>query len=219
MGWRGRKQIVSETVHVDRALARRILRGDAGAFRGLFDRFFPRLYRFSLARLDGDQDAASEVVQQTFCKAIERLDTYRGEAALYTWFCQICRNSIIDYRRAHRRGAQTIVPLEDQPNLRAILESFAAPAADQPELRAWQQDVRRLVQATVDMLPDRYSDVLEWKYVDGLSVEDIAAQLQIGVKAAESTLARARRAFRDAITELAGTADALQPPQQNFGKG
>src|SRR5262245_43406270 len=82
---------MDELVHVDRALARRILGGDEAAFRELFDRFFPRLYRFALARLKGDPDAARDIVQQTFCRAIEKLDSYRGEAALYTWFCQICR--------------------------------------------------------------------------------------------------------------------------------
>ena len=69
---------MATAVHVDKALARKILAGDEQAFRDLFDRFFPRLYRFGLARLDGDHDAATEVVQQTFCKAFERLDTYRG---------------------------------------------------------------------------------------------------------------------------------------------
>ena len=53
---------MSDTIHVDRALARRILGGDEAAFRGLFDSFFPRLYRFALARLDGDHEAAREVV-------------------------------------------------------------------------------------------------------------------------------------------------------------
>lgn len=202
---------VPETVHVDIALVRRVLRGDAAAFRALFDSFFPRLYRFALARLAGDHDAATEVVQRTFCKAIERLDSYRGEAALYTWFCQVCRNTIVDYQRAARRESRTVVLLEDQPNVRAILEACAAPAA-QPELASWQQDVRRLVQATVDTLPDRYSDVLEWKYVDGLSVDEIAAQLNIGVKAAESLLTRARAAFRDAIGAVAEVSDILQPP-------
>jgi RNA polymerase sigma-70 factor (ECF subfamily) len=210
---------VADAVHVDRALSRRILAGDAAAFRSLFDSFFPRLYRFALARLGGDEDAASEVVQQTFCKAIERLDSYRGEAALYTWFCQVCRNVLIDYRRANARKARTVVLLEDQPNVRAILEALAAPAADQPDLHAWQQDVRRLVQATVDTLPERYGVVLEWKYVDGLSVEDIAARLDIGAKAAESLLTRARHAFRDAITALAGTPDALRPPQHLYDHG
>ncbi len=205
---------MSDTIHVDRALARRILGGDEPAFRGVFDSFFPRLYRFALARLDGDHEAAREVVQQTFCKAIERLDSYRGEAALYTWFCQVCRNTLIDYQRAMNRQARTVVLLEDQPNVRAILEAFVAPAVDQPDLSAWQQDVRRLVQATVDTLPDHYSEILEWKYVDGLSVEDIARQLNVGAKAAESLLMRARTAFREAIMAMAETSDALHPPQQ-----
>ncbi|HEY4645475.1 MAG TPA: sigma-70 family RNA polymerase sigma factor [Steroidobacteraceae bacterium] len=205
---------VSDAIHVDRALARRILGGDETAFRGLFDSFFPRLYRFALARLNGDHEAAREVVQRTFCKAIERLDTYRGEAALYTWFCQVCRNALIDYQRAMNREARTVVLLEDQPNLRAVLEAFVAPASAQPELAAWQQDVRRLVQATVDTLPDHYSAILEWKYVDGRSVDEIARQLNVGVKAAESLLTRARHAFREAIMALAETPDALRPPSE-----
>jgi len=205
---------VSDAIHVDRALARRILGGDERAFRGLFDSFFPRLYRFALARLNGDHEAAREVVQRTFCKAIERLDTYRGEAALYTWFCQVCRNALIDYQRAMNREARTVVLLEDQPNLRAVLEAFVAPASAQPELVAWQQDVRRLVQATVDTLPDHYSAILEWKYVDGRSVDEIARQLNVGVKAAESLLTRARHAFREAIMALAETPDALRPPSE-----
>lgn len=207
---------MSDTVHVDRALVRRILQGDEVAFRGLFDSFFPRLYRFALARLDGDHDAASEVVQQTFCNAVARLDTYRGEAALYTWFCQVCRNALIDHWRATNREERAVVLLEDQPNIRAILEALAAPVTDQPELGAWQSDVRRLVQATIETLPERYSDVLEWKYVDGWSTEDIATHLNIGAKAADSLLTRARQAFRHAILAVAESPDALQPPQHVY---
>ena len=75
---------MTRPVHIDVALTRQILGGDERAFRQLFDSFFPRLYRFALVRLRGDHDSANEVVQLTFCKAIERLDSYRGEAALYT---------------------------------------------------------------------------------------------------------------------------------------
>jgi RNA polymerase sigma-70 factor (ECF subfamily) len=203
---------MSDTVHIDRELARQILGGDERAFRQLFDTFFPRLYRFALVRLRGDHDAADEVVQRTFCKAIERLDTYRGEAALYTWFCQICRNTLIDHCR--RRGADAchVTPLEDVPDLRAVLDAITAPAVERPEVMAWQDDMRRLIQATVDVLPTRYGDVLEWKYVDGLPVQEIARRLAIGPKAAESLLTRAREAFRAAMLEMVVTQDALTPP-------
>lgn len=190
---------MSELVHVDRALARRILGGDEAAFRDLFDRFFPRLYRFALARMPRDPEAARDIVQQTFCQAIERLDTYRGEAALYTWFCQICRNGVADHYRRISRSASRVVLLEDQPDARAILESFAAPEADEPETGAMREQVHRLVEATLDALPGRYGEALEWKYIDGLSVREIAERLSLGEKAAESLLTRARESFREAI--------------------
>ena len=95
-------------VHSDSALAKRVLAGDEVAFRELFDGAFPKLYRFALARLDGNRDDATEAVQQTFCKAFERLDSYRGEASLFGWMCQICRN-VIARRRAPEaaRNART----------------------------------------------------------------------------------------------------------------
>lgn len=200
---------MADLVHVDRAVARRILTGDEAAFRELFGRFFPRLYRFALARLDRDQEAARDVVQQTFCNAIERLESYRGEAALYTWFCQICRNVIADHYRRRQRGEAREVLLEDQPNVRAILEALAAPADDEPDTGVWRQQVHRVVEATLDALPGHYGEVLEWKYLDGQSVEEIARRLELGPKAAESVLTRARVAFRAAISELADASDEL----------
>jgi RNA polymerase sigma-70 factor (ECF subfamily) len=194
---------MADLVHVDRALARRILGGDEAAFQDLFDRFFPRLYRFALARLPADPDGARDAVQQTFCLAIERLDSYRGEAALYTWFCQICRNVIADhFRRNPGSGTARVVLLEDQPNARAILESLAAPASDEPEPGAVRAQVHRIVAATLDALPGHYGEALEWKYIDGLSVREIAGRLSIGEKAAESLLTRARESFREAIAGM-----------------
>jgi DNA-directed RNA polymerase specialized sigma24 family protein len=72
-----------------------------------------------------------------------------------------------------------------------------------------------LVQATVDALPERYSEVLEWKYVDDQSVKHIAARLGVSDKAAESLLNSARDAIREAITEMVGTPDGLEPPRRN----
>ena len=122
------EQRVSGVAHVDLAVARRIVAGDEAEFRALFDHYFPRLYRFALARLDGDHDAARDIVQQTFCRAIEQLGSYRGEAALFTWFYQICRNTLMDYYRYTSRRARIVVPLEDQPDIRAVLETLGGAA-------------------------------------------------------------------------------------------
>ncbi|MGB7737945.1 MAG: sigma-70 family RNA polymerase sigma factor [Steroidobacteraceae bacterium] len=206
---------MADAAHVDLATARRILAGDEVAFRSLFDRYFPRLYRFALARLEGDHDAASDIVQQTFCRAVERLDSYRGEAALYTWFHQICRNTLLDYYRYTSRRARVVVPLEDLPDVRAVLETLAAPLMDEPETGVWRSDVRRLVQTTVDALPARYGEILEWKYVDEQPLKQIAQQLGISDKAAESLLMRARTAFCEAIAAMVGATDAFEPPARS----
>ncbi len=203
--------MMADLVHVDRAVARRILGGDEGAFQDLFDRFFPRLYRFALARVGNDPEAARDIVQQTFCNGIARLDSYRGEAALYTWFCQICRNVVADHFRSRGRS-ERVGLLEDQPNARAILESLAAPVSDEPETGVWREQLHRVVEATLDSLPGHYGEVLEWKYIDGLAVAEIAARLNLREKAAESLLTRAREAFRHAIVELFGADDDFRAP-------
>lgn len=204
----------ANVVHSDLGVAKAILRGDEAAFRTLFDQYFPRLYRFALVRCDGNPDAAQEAVQQTFCKAIERLDSFRGEASMYAWFCQICRNTIIDTARSRARVGPHITLLEEDGEVRAILDTLQAPSEAEPEQLAARADVVRLIQATMDNLPNRYGDVLEWKYIDGLSVNEIAQRLEVGSKAAESTLTRARQAFKNAVTEIAGATDAFRTLMQ-----
>jgi len=180
----------------DTRLVARMLAGDETGFEEFFERFFPALYRFALARLDRNADAAEDVVQATLCRAIDRLRTYRGEAALFTWLCTICRHEISDdwHRRRTRSRVQ---PLEDTPEIRAALESLASAESERPDAVLSRQELARLVQATLDSLPDRYGDALEWKYIQGLSVKEIADRLALGPKAAESLLTRARCAFRD----------------------
>src|SRR6185436_6400213 len=92
--------------------------------------------------------------------------------------------------------SQQVELTEDDPQVRAALDLLAL-ASDNPERQLHRHEVARLVQATLDHLPAKYGDALEWKYVEGRSVAEIAERLQIGLKAAESVLTRAREAFRE----------------------
>ncbi|HEY4213216.1 MAG TPA: RNA polymerase sigma factor [Steroidobacteraceae bacterium] len=187
-------------------LIRRMLAGDQRAFDAFFDGHFARLYRFALPRLGGDSEAAREVVQATLSKAMRKLEYFRGEAAIFTWLCQICRREVVDHLRAHRRHADRIVLIDDQPELRAAIESIEAPEEYDLVKAHGKAEVGRLVQAVLDRLPSRYGDALEWKYVEGRSVEEIGERLGIGHAAAQSLLARARLAFRDALESVFGSA-------------
>jgi len=181
----------------DDRLVRRMLAGEQRAFDEFFNGYFDRLFRFALVRLNNDSAAAEDAVQQTLCRAVEKLHHFRGEAALFTWLCQICRNMIADTFRSKDRPRGTQVPFEESDEIRAALESIAAIPAHDPQHLMMNEQLRRLVQVVLDYLPKRYGDVLEWKYMEGLSVREIAVRLGIAPKAAESVLNRARAAFRE----------------------
>jgi RNA polymerase sigma-70 factor, ECF subfamily len=192
----------------DRELVQQMLAGEERAFSEFFTNYFPRIFRFALPRLNRDQDAAKDVVQATLVKAMRKLGDYRGEAAMFTWLCQICRREIADHVRSQRRRSDKVVLIEDSAEVRAALESIEAPASDDPLKRCDGAELQRLVHAVLDRLPNRYGEALEWKYVEGRSVEEIGDLLGIGHTAAQSLLARARVAFRDGLEAVFGASAA-----------
>jgi RNA polymerase sigma-70 factor (ECF subfamily) len=184
-----------------------MLAGDEKAFDEFFARTFPGLFAFAASRLSHDSDAAEEVVQETLIRALSKLGTWRGEASLFTWLCTFCRREISAF--CERRGRVSVTPLEDDPELLSVLESLGGEKPLDPERELLKKEVARLVRVTLDHLPPHYGSALEWKYLEGLSVDEIAVRLQLGPKAAESVLTRARQAFRDGFTSLAaGLPDA-----------
>jgi RNA polymerase sigma-70 factor (ECF subfamily) len=190
----------------ERDLVRRMLGGDERAFDEFFADYFPRLFRFAVLRLR-DPDAAEDIVQTSLIAAVRHLATWRGEATLFTWLCTICRREIYAWEK--RTSRRVVVSLaEDDPGLRAALESIGA-AAEAPDAGLARADTGRIVQLVLDHLPPRYSRALEWKYLQDLSVDDIAARLRCTPKAAESLLTRAREAFRDAFAAVQAATDEV----------
>ena len=189
----------------DKKLAKQLLAGDERAFDRFFGENFARLYRFTVTRLSNDPEAAKEVVQMTLSRAVRKMHTYRAESAMFTWLCAICRNEISDWLKSQGRYREHIVLVEDFPEVQAAVDSFHAPDSDSPERNYQRVEALRLIQVALDRLPPRYGDVLEWKYVEGHSVKDISARLEIGTEATQSLLARAKRAFADVYSALNNT--------------
>ena len=186
----------------DKKIAERLLAGDERSFEQFFDEYFARLYRFAIARVGDDPEAAREIVQSTLTKAMRGIATYRAESALFTWLCAICRNDISDWRARQGRYRDHVVLVEDLPEVAAAIDSWQAPTGDDPERQYQRAEGLRLIQVALDRLPAKYGNVLEWKYVEGHSVREIAGRLGIGTEAAQSLLARAKRAFADVYGTL-----------------
>jgi len=187
----------------DKKLVKQLLDGNERAFDRFFEEYFARLYRFALLRLSDDPDAAREVAQMSLTRAVGKLQTYRAESALFTWLCAICRNVCSDWLAKQGRYREHIVLIEDFPEVQAAVDSFAMPDQLSPERHYKRVELLRLIQVALDRLPAHYGDVLEWKYIDGHSVKEISERLDIGPEAAQSLIARAKRAFADVYASLA----------------
>jgi RNA polymerase sigma-70 factor (ECF subfamily) len=180
----------------------RILAGDRRAAESFFAEHLDALFEFVHYRVGGNRAVTEDVVQDTMLVAVERLEGFDGRSTLYTWLCGIAKNKI----RGHRRKKRA-VPIEDvleetDPEIDAILT-----AIDSEPLPDWileRKETRELVGATLSSLPPDYRRALVRKYVDGLSVAEIAESDGKGEKAAESMLHRARLAFARVFQLLAG---------------
>jgi RNA polymerase sigma-70 factor (ECF subfamily) len=188
----------------EKQLIHRMLGGDERAFEAFFDAYFARVYRFALPRLNGDAQAAREVVQATLAKAMRRIGDFRGDSALFTWLCQICRRESVDFIRSRRRHLRHVILIDDRPELRSAIEALEAPEEYDLAKEYGRAEVARLVRVVLDRLPSNYGNALEWKYMEGRSVEEIGERLGIGTTAAQSLLARARAAFREALEQVFG---------------
>jgi RNA polymerase sigma-70 factor (ECF subfamily) len=192
---------------VDLELVERMLAGEEAAFAAFGERYFAALYRFAAARLAGDRDLTRDTVQTAMTKALSKLDTYRGEASLLTWLCSCCRNEILMHYRS-QRTRPTEVELDDETAQVAELRHHGP---RNPEAVLLGKERANLVHMALDLLAPHHAQALEWKYVEHLCVQEIAARMEIGPKAAESLLTRARQAFKESYAGLV-SARAVEDP-------
>jgi RNA polymerase sigma-70 factor (ECF subfamily) len=177
-----------------------MLAGDERAFDAFFAAYARRLAAFAARRADLPPATVEDLVQNTLIKAIRNLASFRGEAALFTWLCEICRNEIVNVVRKSARQPEHDSLDEIANDGESPLE-LRAPACDEP-LQVLELDSHRnAIAATMNGLPERYALALEWKYGDGFSVEEIARMLGLTTIAAQSLLARARQAFKTSWPE------------------
>ena len=190
------------------ALRDRILAGDEQAAESFFGRHLDTLYEFVHYRVGGDRALAEDVVQDTMLVALERLSAFDGRSSLHTWLCGIAKNKLRAHRRKRRPVLVEDLLSEADPEIDAILTQI-----DREPLPDWileRHETQELVGATLSSLPPDYRSVLVDKYLDGLSVKEIATRRGQGSKAAESSLHRARLAFSKVFQLLAGKRGGLQ---------
>ena len=148
------------------------------------------LQRFLLAR-GLPSSLAEELVQETAAQALASQESFRNEAALFTWLCAIARRKVADHFRRQRR-AREVASLDGTLRERLVLYSEERLPVDVVE----HEETREFVRQCLSRLNDEHALALQLKYVEGWPVRRIADTLGRSEAAAESLLTRARVQFR-----------------------
>lgn len=188
----------------DTDLALRAARGDASAFETIMRRHNRLLFRTARSILKSDADA-EDALQDAYLRAWRALGGFRADARLSTWLVRIVVNESLG--RLRRRDVQ-VIPLEAaMASLEPGRQHLLHDEADlQPEHMALRAEVRQVIEAHIDRLPDAFRTVFMLRGVEELSVEEVAQALAIPEATVRTRFFRARSLLRTGLSRDIDTA-------------
>jgi len=173
----------------ERTLLTRVRAGDAVAERELYDAHVDRVFRLAY-RMAGDETLAQDITQDTFVRAFDRIDGFRGESAIGTWLHAIATSVALNTLRKVKRLRSRETPLED---------GFMV-AGNNPRS---EPDLERRLKEAIDNLPERHRMVFVMHDVEGFKHHEIAEVMGSAVGTSKAQLSRARAQLREALSEFA----------------
>ena len=189
----------------DIEMAQRCRARDREAIRAIVTANNQRLFRTAWSILK-DRGEAEEAVQSAYVSAFASLDTFEGRSSLSTWLTRIVVNEALGRLRAQKRrrdqleGAGVAV-LED------YREAFMRGSeARPPDVALAREQMRRLLEQAVAMLPETFRTVFVLREIEGLSGEETAEALDLPVATVKTRLHRARRKLQQILAPQIGNA-------------
>ncbi|MCL4360415.1 sigma-70 family RNA polymerase sigma factor [Patescibacteria group bacterium] len=172
---------------------RRMLVGDKRALTSFYKTYAPRLLGYIEEKVNNPKDA-EEILQDTLFAFLDGLRDFNGTSSVSTFLYAICRHKVADY---YRRKKVKQVVFSRMPQLETLVSPLLTPE-EELDSRLFHDRIHR----TLGRIIPRYREILLLKYMDNLTVEDIADRLATTLKGAESQLFRARKAFVEAFLSV-----------------
>jgi RNA polymerase sigma-70 factor (ECF subfamily) len=183
----------------DGDLAQRIAHGDSAAFEVIMRRHNRALFRTARAILRDDADA-EDALQEAYIKAYRMMAEFRGESRLSTWLGRIVANeALMRLRKSARRSG--IIPFQSSATTEEVNQISDTAMHQGPEISAQRAEMRKLIEAKIDALPDAYRPVFMLRAVEEFSVEETADILHIPAATVRSRFFRARSLLREALAK------------------
>jgi RNA polymerase sigma-70 factor (ECF subfamily) len=170
------------------------LAGDSAAYGQLVTRYQDRLYN-TLLHVVGSPDDALDLVQEAFVQAFLKLESFRGNAAFYTWLYRIALNQAISFKRRSR-------PMASVEHNRETRGDEPADPSGEPDERLLQHERVEQVHAALATLSEEHRAVLVLREIDGCCYETIAEMLDMPVGTVRSRLHRARMQLREQLKQV-----------------
>ena len=194
----------TESAASDLELVQRVRAGDVRATEQLMRRHNRMLFRTARAILRDDAEA-EDAVQDAYIAAYRALATFRGESRLSTWLVRITANEALMRRRRNARGA-AVLPLTAESIPEASTNPGHTPMdipSDDPgpEREALLEQLRRLLEARIDALPESYRAVFVLRALEEFSVEETAQALGIPEATVRTRFFRARSLLRESLAQ------------------
>ena len=185
----------------DADLIRRVARGDTGAHRAIFDRYYARVSAFVRRRVR-DEGLCEEIVSDVFFEIWRSAETFRGDSEVHSWIFGIAHFKSLSARRFHGQLKRAKVVPTDTETLHRM-----ADGGDAGELLESRQEVRRLL-AALELLPEGQRDVLRLAFLEGCSYQEIASELGISEGNVKTRVNRARGRLRALLQRPGPQGDA-----------
>ena len=182
----------------DLALVTASTRGDIAAFEELVRRYDRKLLRIAHQVTNSLEDA-QDAVQETFLKAYQKLNQFQGTSKFSTWLIRIALNeSLMKLRK--RRHTQDL-PLEYEDPNGENLPLDVADWSPNPEQLYSRVELQEIFRKTFEELPPILRVVFVLRDVEGLSIKETTAILDIQPSAVKARLLRARLQLREKLTK------------------
>lgn len=183
----------------DVEMARRVAAGDRDALRQLMRRYNQTLYRTARSILKDDAEA-EDAVQEAYILAYRAMGGFRGDAKLSTWLVRIVVNESIGRARKRSRRAEVIQlngSMEQSDDAAEVPMNEAS--SEQPERAVMRAEMRRLLEAKIDQLPDGFRTVFVLRALEEMSVDEAAVCLGIPPATVRTRYFRAKGLLREAL--------------------
>ncbi|MGH9968061.1 MAG: sigma-70 family RNA polymerase sigma factor [Pyrinomonadaceae bacterium] len=176
----------------------RLKKGEAAAFEALVAERSGEIYGL-LYRLTENSEEARDLTQETFLRAFQNIEHFRGEADLRTWIYRIAINQARNrwrWWRRRKRDATVSLDSSDGNGNKPLTATIRADNGNTPEQETLAHERERALRAALQTLGRVYREAVILRDIEGMSYEEVAATLRISVGTVKSRLARGRRELR-----------------------